>query len=117
MAEHTEYNCWSGEETQVNCLHCDHDFNVHCEHQGYTPSIGNFDMDAFMKVHKVNIPEGISSIFVRHYLLGYIDDGRALLVVDKEDQKYNKKWLDAHKFAVKEWDRIKKEMANDSAQK
>jgi len=105
----TEYDCWSGEQTQVNCLHCEFYFEVSCGHRGYEPIYGNFDLRAFKKAHNVKIPNEISVIFVDHYLRDYVNGIPPEVVVEK-DLKYQKLWEDAFTVAASEWARIQESM-------
>jgi hypothetical protein len=109
LERNTEYSCWSGEQTQVNCIHCEFYFEVACEHRGYEPTYGNFDLRAFKKIHNVKIPEEISVIFVDHYLRDYVD-GETPKVVNEKDPKYQKRWEDAFTVANSEWNRIQESM-------
>lgn len=109
LESNTEYSCWSGESVYVNCLHCEYGFDVSCEHRGYEPLYDSFDMNAFMMVNKVTVPENISVIFVRHYFKDFIFDGSTSLVISDTYKEGNLKWAEAYDFAAKEWGRIQSE--------
>lgn len=107
LESNTEYQCWSGEQVSVTCLNCDQHFEVNCEHQGYQPCYDSFDMNAFIKVHHIKIENDLSDIWVRHYLRDLIDDGHTDLVIPKPPYESQAKACTmAHKFAIKEWNRI-----------
>lgn len=115
LEQNTEYGCWSGEEVTVSCLNCEHYFDVQCEHQGYSARIDSFDMNEFLKAHKIIIPNNISRIFATHYFRDLVEDGSTRLVVsdNKDYLDQNPSWASAYEFATKEWDRIKKDLESE----
>lgn len=109
LEENTEYSCWSSEETGVYCTHCEQYFQVSCEHQGYQPKYGDFDMQSFMKIHGIKVPydEGCSYTWVTHYLKDLVEDGTTKVYVPEPPyQSQTDDCRKSYEFAMKEWNRI-----------
>lgn len=58
LEQTSEYGCWSGEETNVECLDCNKSFTVKCEHAGYKPT-DDFDARTWCKENIKSLPEDI----------------------------------------------------------
>lgn len=69
----TEYGCWAGENNSVVCYFCDKDFNVKAEHAGYQAT-DDFDIDTFLKVHKIVPPKEIELYWVRCFLRDFSEE-------------------------------------------
>jgi hypothetical protein len=104
----TSYGCWSGEEVSVGCYECGFDFEVRCDHAGYTPR-DDFDIESFLRAHKVKIPQELARVYVTHYFSEFVT-GSGHLVTSKEYPDENQRWKDAYEFARKEWERIQAEL-------
>ena len=111
LEQYTEYGCWSGEEVGVNCMECEHHFEVRCEHSGYAPSCDNFDLNGFFKFHKIKVPDNFNHTWTRYYFEDLVINGHTKMVVPESPYESQREGCkNSYEFAIKEWKRIKEDL-------